>query len=90
MIYLGRCGCAGTPTTALACWCREGQRHIGGEELRAFCKGRISHQKIPRYWKMVESYPTTMSGKPQKYLMREAAMQELGLQAVALQLVQTA
>jgi hypothetical protein len=39
---------------------------------------------------LVESYPTTTSGKPQKYRMREAAVQELGLQAEAMNLVQTA
>ncbi|KAI3430891.1 hypothetical protein D9Q98_009300 [Chlorella vulgaris] len=77
---------------ALCAWVRprEGHRHLSGEELQTWCMGRLSHQKIPRYWKLVDSYPTTTSGKPQKYKMREAAVQELGLQAEAMNLVQTA
>lgn len=63
---------------------REGQRQVGGEELRAWCTGRIAGFKIPRYWKMVDSFPTTTSGKPQKFKMREAAIAELGLQAAVL------
>jgi fatty-acyl-CoA synthase len=52
-------------------------------ELRAFCAGQISHQKIPRYFKFVTSYPMTASGKVQKFVLREQAVQELGLEAVA-------
>ncbi|KAL4451407.1 hypothetical protein ABPG77_009479 [Micractinium sp. CCAP 211/92] len=62
---------------------REGQRGLGADELREWCKGRIARYKVPRYIKMVESFPTTTSGKPQKFRMREAAIEELGLQAVA-------
>lgn len=61
---------------------REGHRGIDADELRAWCKGRIAHFKVPRYIKMVDSFPTTTSGKPQKYRMREAAIAELGLQAI--------
>lgn len=53
------------------------------EELREFCKGRISHQKIPRYFKFVTSYPMTASGKVQKFILREQAIKELGLEAAA-------
>jgi fatty-acyl-CoA synthase len=53
------------------------------EALDAFCRGRIATNKIPRYWKFVEAFPMTVTGKVQKYLMREAAVEELGLQAAA-------
>ena len=53
------------------------------EELRAFCKGKIATYKIPKYWKFVDGFPMTVSGKIQKYKMREQAIQELGLHAAA-------
>jgi fatty-acyl-CoA synthase len=43
------------------------------------CRGRIATYKIPRYWKFVESFPMTITGKIQKFRMRELAIQELGL-----------
>src|SRR5260221_11138224 len=48
------------------------------EELREYCKGQISHQKIPRYFQFVESYPLTASGKVQKFILRENAIKALG------------
>jgi fatty-acyl-CoA synthase len=53
------------------------------EELRAFCKGKIATYKIPRYWKIVDAFPMTVTGKVQKYKMREQAIAELGLEAAA-------
>jgi fatty-acyl-CoA synthase len=53
------------------------------ESLEAFCRGRIATNKIPRYWKLVETFPMTVTGKVQKYLMREVSVEELGLQAAA-------
>jgi fatty-acyl-CoA synthase len=53
------------------------------EELRNFCKGQISHQKIPRYFQFVESYPMTASGKIQKFVLRENAIKMLGLEEAA-------
>ena len=58
------------------------------EELRAYCRGKISTYKIPRYWKFVDSFPMTVTGKVQKYKMREQAIEELGLKTEAA--VQTA
>ena len=58
------------------------------EELRGYCKGKISTYKIPRYWKFVDSFPMTVTGKVQKYKMREQAIEELGLKTEAA--VQTA
>jgi fatty-acyl-CoA synthase len=54
-----------------------------GEELRAFCKGKIATYKIPRYWKFVDGFPMTVTGKVQKYKMREMAIAELGLEAAS-------
>jgi fatty-acyl-CoA synthase len=53
------------------------------ESLEAFCRGRIATNKIPRYWKFVNAFPMTVTGKVQKYLMRETSVEELGLQAAA-------
>ena len=52
---------------------------IDTEELRAFCQGRIAHFKIPRYVKVVDEFPMTVTGKVQKFKMREQAVEELGL-----------
>jgi fatty-acyl-CoA synthase len=49
-----------------------------GEELRAFCKGRIMDYKIPRHVKFVTEFPTTVTGKIQKFRMREISAKELG------------
>lgn len=56
---------------------------VSQEDLRAFCLGKIAHYKIPRYIKFVDAYPMTISGKIQKYLMRQQAIAELGLQDAA-------
>ena len=52
---------------------------ITEEELRDFCKERIAHYKIPKYWKFVSEFPMTISGKIRKVEMREIAARELGL-----------
>jgi len=49
------------------------------QELRTFCEQNIAHFKVPRYIRMVEELPVTVTGKPQKFLMREAMVAELGL-----------
>jgi len=58
---------------------------VSGDELAAFCRGRIATFKIPYYWKFVEEFPTTVTGKVQKFRMREMAVAELGLQQAAQQ-----
>ena len=50
------------------------------EELHDFCKGRIAHYKVPRYWKFVKEFPMTISGKIRKVEMREISARELGLE----------
>jgi fatty-acyl-CoA synthase len=54
-----------------------------GEELAAWCKGKIATYKIPRHWKFVDSFPMTVTGKVQKFKMREIAVEELGLEKAA-------
>ncbi|MBQ5941912.1 MULTISPECIES: AMP-binding protein [unclassified Massilia] len=49
------------------------------EEIRQFCQGQIAHYKIPRYIRFVEGFPMTVTGKIQKYLLREQASTDLGL-----------
>jgi fatty-acyl-CoA synthase len=51
--------------------------------VRAFCDGRIAHYKIPRYVKVVDGFPMTVTGKVQKFKMREQAIEELSLGSVA-------
>jgi fatty-acyl-CoA synthase len=61
---------------------REGSAATG-DELAAWCKGKIATYKIPRHWKFVDSFPMTVTGKIQKFKMREAAVEELGLEKAA-------
>ena len=56
---------------------------LAAEQLDAFCRGAIATYKIPRYWKLVESFPLTVTGKVQKFRMREIATAELGLESAS-------
>jgi len=47
------------------------------QEIRDFCKGRISHFKIPRHIKFVDDFPMTVTGKMQKFRMRELAIEKI-------------
>jgi fatty-acyl-CoA synthase len=49
------------------------------EEIRDFCRGQIAHYKIPRHIRFVEAFPMTVTGKVQKFLMRGAMVEELGV-----------
>jgi fatty-acyl-CoA synthase len=51
------------------------------EEIRAFCREQIAHYKVPRYIKFVDEFPMTVTGKIQKFIMRERTISELGLKA---------
>ena len=53
------------------------------EEIKDYCREKIARYKIPKYVAFVESYPTTASGKIQKYILREQAIEMLGLQDAA-------
>ncbi|WP_282605611.1 AMP-binding protein [Pelagibius sp. Alg239-R121] len=50
---------------------------VQSEEITAFCKGQIAHYKVPRHIRFVEELPMTVTGKPQKFLMRERMVEEL-------------
>ncbi len=56
---------------------------ITDEDLRAYCRGKIAHYKIPRYIKLVSDFPMTVTGKVRKIEMREVSIEELGLHAAA-------
>jgi fatty-acyl-CoA synthase len=62
---------------------REGAEPVDAAALRAFCAGKIAHYKIPRYVHLVDEFPMTVTGKVQKYKMREEAVSILGLDAAA-------
>ena len=49
------------------------------EDVAEFCKGRIAHYKVPRYLHVTDDFPMTVTGKVQKYLMREHSIETLGL-----------
>jgi fatty-acyl-CoA synthase len=52
------------------------------DAVKEYCRGRIAHYKVPRYVRFTEEFPMTVTGKVQKYRMREIAVAELGLQGV--------
>jgi fatty-acyl-CoA synthase len=62
---------------------RAGAEPMTAETLREFCTGKLAHYKIPRYIKIVEEFPMTVTGKIRKVEMRQVAVDELGLQAAA-------
>ncbi|QIG99517.1 MULTISPECIES: AMP-binding protein [unclassified Bradyrhizobium] len=66
----------------LCAWVRVRQGEtLTADEIRAFCQGQIAHNKIPRYVEFVEEFPMTVTGKIQKFVMRDAVEQRLGLKA---------
>ena len=56
---------------------------LTAEDVRAFCAGKIAHYKIPRYVHLTQDFPMTVTGKVQKFKMREASIAELGLEAAS-------
>jgi fatty-acyl-CoA synthase len=50
------------------------------DDLRAYCKGKIAHYKVPRYIQFVDAFPMTVTGKIQKFKIREAMIAALHLQ----------
>ncbi len=61
---------------------REG-KSLSAQDIRDFCAGRISHFKVPRYIRFVDEFPMTVTGKVQKFQMRDEMIAELGLEEVA-------
>ena len=64
----------------IAAWIRlhEGEQ-ASEEEIREFCSGKLSHFKIPRYIRFTEEFPMTVTGKVQKFVLRDRMTEELGL-----------
>ena len=67
---------------AVAAWIRL-KAPATEEEIREFCRGKIAHFKIPQYVRFVDAYPMTVTGKIQKFRMRELEIRERGLEAAA-------
>ena len=65
----------------IAAWVRlrEGET-ADAEEIRAFCQGQIAHYKIPHYVRFVQEFPMTVTGKIQKFMMRDAMVESLQLE----------
>jgi fatty-acyl-CoA synthase len=62
---------------------RPGAQPLDAESLRQWCEGKIAHNKIPRYVKLTDSFPMTVTGKIRKVEMREMSISELGLEKAA-------
>ena len=58
---------------------------LSSEEVRAYCKGKLAHYKVPAYVQFVTEYPMTVTGKIQKFKIRDAAISTLGLEHAAAQ-----
>ncbi|HET8978006.1 MAG TPA: AMP-binding protein [Solirubrobacteraceae bacterium] len=57
--------------------------HLDQASVADYCRGKIAHQKIPRYVEIVDAFPMTVTGKVQKFKLREHAIASLGLEAIA-------
>jgi fatty-acyl-CoA synthase len=62
---------------------REGAPVLTAASLREYCTGKLAHYKIPRYVKIVDEFPMTVTGKIRKIEMRQTSVEELGLQSAA-------
>ena len=68
----------------LCAWIRvRGGAELTAGDIRAYCTGKIAHYKIPRYVRLTTEFPMTVTGKIQKYKMRETSISELGLQSAS-------
>ncbi|WP_321396241.1 AMP-binding protein [Emcibacter sp.] len=64
----------------LCAWiCLKNGQEADAEEIVGFCKGQIAHYKIPRYIRFVDEFPMTVTGKIQKFIMRDKMIEELDL-----------
>jgi fatty-acyl-CoA synthase len=64
----------------LCAWIRvQAGQALDEAEIRAFCAGRIAHYKVPQHIRFVDAFPMTVTGKVQKFIMRQQMMDELGL-----------
>ena len=60
-----------------------GSAEMSGDDVKDYCKGKIAHYKVPRYIRFGEDFPMTVTGKVQKFKMREISIKELGLEEQA-------
>jgi fatty-acyl-CoA synthase len=68
----------------LCAWVRvRGGYTLTADELKDYCAGKIAHYKVPRYIRISEDFPMTVTGKVQKFKMREISTSELGLEGAA-------
>ncbi|MBC7730147.1 MAG: AMP-binding protein, partial [Microbacteriaceae bacterium] len=64
----------------LCAWIKLRDGHTAtAEDIRAFCRGQIAHYKVPRHIRFVDHFPMTITGKVQKFLMRQQSIADLGL-----------
>jgi fatty-acyl-CoA synthase len=63
---------------------RAGEK-VSEEEIREFCRGRLAHFKVPRYVLFVDEFPMTVTGKIQKFKMREQSIRVLGLESAVVE-----
>ena len=64
----------------LCAWIKLRDGHTASaDEIRAFCRGQIAHYKVPRHIRFVDAFPMTITGKVQKFLMRQQSIVDLGL-----------
>lgn len=69
---------------AVCAWIRlKAERDATEEEIREFCRGKIAYFKVPQYIRFVDSFPTTVTGKIQKFKIREFEIRERGLEQAA-------
>ena len=54
-------------------------KNLSEDDIKEFCKGKVAHYKVPRYIRFGDDFPMTVTGKVQKYKMRETSIKELGL-----------
>ena len=62
-----------------------GGAEIDRDSVAAFCEGKIAHYKVPRYVATVDEFPMTVTGKVQKFKLRELAIEQLGLEEAAVE-----
>jgi fatty-acyl-CoA synthase len=64
----------------LCAWIRvKSGEALTAEEVVGFCKGQIAHYKIPQHIRFVDAFPMTVTGKVQKFIMRQRMAEELGV-----------
>jgi fatty-acyl-CoA synthase len=68
----------------VAAWIRaKAGESVTEEEVRDYCRGKIAHFKVPQYFRFVDSFPMTVTGKVQKFRIREEEIRRLGLEQAA-------